>query len=291
MKIILFYFSGTGNTKKVIDECVQAFQAGGAVVTLKAIENYLNQDIDFDLNEYDKIGFAYPIHAFNAPELVVKFAKKLHKTQAKKDLFIIKTSGEPLWLNNVSSLKLKSILKRRKMILKNEYHYCMPYNIIFRHTDDMAYRMWESAKAVIPIDCQEILTGKPVKLKPFPFGSFLAWLFRIEYWGARFNGKRYKVNNKCIQCGMCARRCPTNNIKIEDGKFKFGKDCIMCMRCSFFCPTDAIKIGFFEKWKVNGAYSFQPGDAEEKSSHQNYCKKAYIKYFARLDEKIKKHIN
>ena len=283
MKVCIFYFSGTGNTKKVVLQYAAELEKLGCTTELKNIDDYYGKDVEVDLNEYDKIGIAYPIHAFNAPHIVLAFAKRLKKLNAKKDLFIVKTSGEPLKLNNISSIKLTSILKRKNLILKNEYHYCMPYNIIFRHSDSMAYKMWESAKLVIPFDCKEIIEGRKAKLSYFPFGRFLAWTFRVEHWGGRFNGKRYKVGEKCVQCGMCVKRCPTKNITIENGEFKFGKNCLMCMRCSFFCPKDAIRIGLFEKWKVNGAYNFEPSEDEE--SHKRYCKKAYKKYFDKIDAK------
>lgn len=286
MKIIIFYFSGTGNTKKIVDRYAEEFEKNQVEVVVKNIDNYFQKDIDFDLDEFDKIGIAYPIHAFNAPSIVLEFAKKLKKTSEKKNLFILKTSGEPLKLNNVSSLKLTSILKKKNLVLKNEYHYCMPYNIIFRHTDNMAYKMWESAKKVVPIDCKEILSGKVAKLERVFMGSLLAWIFRIEHWGGRFNGKRYKVNSNCVKCQMCAKRCPTGNIKIENGEFVFGKNCLMCMRCSFFCPKNAIKIGLFEKWKVNGSYTFQPKENEEET-HKKYCRKSYKKYFNNIENKLK----
>lgn len=287
MKICIFYFSGTGNTKKIVDEYVSYFQKLNHEIELVNIEEKLNEK-QIDVDRYDKVGFAYPIHAFNAPSIVLKFAKQIKKLKIHKDLFIIKTSGEPLSLNNISSLKLTSILRHRKLKLKNEYHYCMPYNIIFRHSDSMVYKMWESARRVIPIDCKEIVDGKISKHPYFLFGRFFAWVFRIEHWGGRFNGKRYKVNDKCVQCGRCVKKCPTNNITFENGEFKFGKNCLMCMRCSFYCPKDAIKIGLFEKWKVNGAYNFEPSDDEE--THKKYCKKAYIKYFKRIEAKLANNV-
>lgn len=286
MKAIICYFSGTGNTKKVINECKEAFENIGVEVTLHNID-----DGQPNLTNIDLLGIAYPIHAFNAPSNVIKFCKKIEKQNSKIKLFIIKTSGEPLALNNISSYKIKSILKKKNYVLTNEYHYCMPYNIIFRHTDNMAYKMWNTAKNVIPIDCKDIVEGKENKLKFVPLGHVLAWLFRIEHWGGRFNGKKYKVNDKCVKCQMCVKRCPTNNITIENGELKFGKNCLMCMRCSFHCPTNAIKIGYFEKWKVNGAYNFNNPNEAEEQTHKRYCKKSYQKYFDRNEKKIQNYNN
>ncbi len=285
MKVLICYFSGTGNTKKVVDALSEQFIKNDCDVVLHNVENKL----DKNLNDFDLIGIAYPIHAFNAPPIIVKFVQSLPKLQKQKRLFIVKTSGEPLKLNNISSGKIKRILQKKNIILHNEYHYCMPYNMIFRHSDSMAYKMWTTASNLIPIDCKEILTEKDVKLKYVPFGRFLAWVFRIEHWGGRFNGKKYKVNENCIHCAKCVRDCPTHNIKIEDGKFVFGNNCIMCMRCSFMCPKNAIKIGWFNGWKVNGPYNFNNPEGTTQAKHKNFCKHAYKKYFDRCAKKIKEN--
>ncbi len=282
MKTLLCYFSGTGNTKKVVDKFAELYKEGE--IDVVKIEN---NDLDMSLEGYDALGIAYPIHAFNAPSIVVDFVKKIQKQKVKKQLFIIKTSGEPLALNNISSYKICKLLKKRNFLLTNEYHLIMPYNIIFRHTDEMAYNMWQTAQGMMPVIHHEITTGKKAKLKYIFMGHFLAWVFRIEFWGGRFNGKKYKVNSKCIHCGKCARMCPVGNITIdENGKFHFGDKCIMCMRCSFHCPTNAIKIGLFEKWKVWGAYHFEKPNESEENRHKRYCKNSYVKYFARCNKKI-----
>ncbi|MDE7106137.1 MAG: EFR1 family ferrodoxin [Anaeroplasmataceae bacterium] len=286
MKALICYFSGTGNTKKIVDQYVLEGEKLGHQIDTHKIEA---KDFPYDVSTYDMLGIAYPIHAFNAPSNVVDFVKTLPKALEKKKLFILKSSGEPLSINNISSYKIIKILKKKNYILNNEYHYVMPYNMIFRHSDAMAYRMWNTASLLVPIHLKEIVSGKTVKLKHIFMGHFLAWLFRIEHWGGRFNGKKYKVRDNCINCQKCIRDCPVQNISYKDGKFKFGKECLMCTRCSFLCPVDAIKIGWFEGWKVNGAYNFNNPEGTYQKSHKNYCKRSYKKYFARSEQKIREN--
>lgn len=284
MKYLIFVFSGTGNTQKIADLYKNEFEMNSIhtdIVEIKGDSTAIPDDID----KYDKVGIAYPIHAFNAPLIVLNFAKKLPKVTLKP-LFIIKTSGEPLKLNNISSIKLKRIMRRKGYALYNEYHYVMPYNMVFRHGDDMVYKMWHTAKALVPVDARKILQNTSQKLSYVPFGGFIAALFRIEHTAMKVNGRFFKVDySKCVKCGRCEKVCPENNIKIVDGRIKFGGKCTCCVRCSFGCPVNAIDIALLNGWKINGAYNMENPDAVSDESHKRFCKKTYDRYFREAAEK------
>ena len=283
MKILICYFSGTGNTEKVVKCFADTFKTEYCDdVTLLKIEDGVIPDV----NGYDLVGIGYPVHAFNAPSIVLDFCKKLSPAQKEMRAFVINTSGEPLKLNNISSLRAPKLLKKRNLRVTNEYHYCMPYNMIFRHTDAMAYRMWHTAQLLIPLDVREIKENKTHLLDRVFMGGFIAWIMRCEHWGGRLNGKQYKVDDKCVHCNKCVNICPTHNITIEDGKFKFGNNCIMCMRCAMSCGRDAIKTGWFNGWKVNGPYSFKKPTEDEKQRYNRMLTAAYEKYFEECDMRI-----
>lgn len=283
MKILICYFSGTGNTEKVVHRFKDCFQKDhGAEVKLARMEDAFSDNID----NYDIVGIGYPVHAFNAPSVVLDFCKKLPFSKTQKRAFIVNTSGEPLKLNNISSLKTASILKRRNIVVSNEFHYCMPYNMIFRHGDHMAFRMWDVAQKLIPLDAKDIINNKPNKLENVFMGRFIAWIMRCEHWGGRLNGRLYKTDDKCVNCNMCVNVCPTKNITVKDGKIKFGGDCLMCMRCAHLCGKDAIKTGLFNSWKVNGRYTFEKPDTPDNEKYNRMLTKAYKNYFQECEFKI-----
>ena len=283
MKILLCYFSGTGNTERVVKRYAETFTTEyNDDVTLVKIEDGFNLDI----NAFDLVGIGYPVHAFNAPSIVLDFCKSLPAASKNIRAFIVNTSGEPLKLNNISSLRTAKLLRQRNLFVTNEYHYCMPYNMIFRHSDAMAYRMWNTAQLLIPLDVKEMKDGKSRLLDPVFMGGFIAWIMRCEHWGGRLNGKQYKVDDKCVHCNKCINICPTHNIKVENGEFKFGNNCIMCMRCAMSCGRDAIITGWFNSWKVNGAYMFQKPTEEERQKYNKMLTAAYAKYFEECDLRI-----
>ena len=283
MKYLGIYFTGTGNTK---------------IVSLKAKQELENRghSLDFvdvikdevkSLEDYDGLFVFYPIYGFNCPKPVIKYVKKIKKVSKKIPCVIMKQSGEHLFWNNASSLYLTSLLKRRNIIVHNEYHYLMPYSFIFRHTDYMAHRMKEVMEGLLPLDLDLFLKGKDARLKRFLFDRPFAFILRIQWWGGRFNGLFYKVKkNECIKCMKCINDCPAHNIKLkENGKFKFGYQCLMCQRCVMYCPKQAIKVGLFNSWRVDKPYSFKEA-AFEKEKHPNYCKKNYKRYFEESENRI-----
>ena len=283
---IIYVFSGTGNTKKACDIYKSEFEKNGVETTLytvkKGFENLP------DPNNFDYVGFGYPIHGFNAPYIMLDLAKALPKANGTKQYFVVKTSGEPLKINNVSSIKFNDIMKRKGYVPFSEYHYVMPYNMIFRHTDEMAARMKNTLEQLASVEAREVICGVEHKLSKVPFGRFVAWVVRIEQPAMKVNGRFFKVDgNKCIKCGACAKNCPVGNIKMDgNGKFSFGGDCVMCTRCSFNCPTNAFDIGMLNGWKVNGRYSYKLSEKPEEDKHAWYCQKAYKRYFEEAQKKI-----
>lgn len=291
MKVLICYFSGTGNTRKVAEEYACCFEANGHSVSTTSIDVFVNeknlpQEFLTQLNDADLFGIGFPVHAFNAPEIVLNFAKRIPKSGTKKRTFLFSSSGEPLKLNNISSVKLCGMLKRRNYTVTSEYHYCMPYNIMFRHSQEMAHKMWTTAQQLIPLDVAEICQNTPHRLEKVFCGGLIAWIMRCEFWGGRLNGKQYKVFDSCIHCEQCVNICPTHNITIEDGHFKFGKKCLMCMRCAHLCPKNAIKIGWFNKWKVNGKYNFEEPLTHENQKYNKMLTNAYAKYFSESEARI-----
>jgi len=52
----------------------------------------------------------------------------------------------------------------------------------------------------------------------------------------------YKVDeSKCTGCGSCAEVCPSEAIKVVDGKAQIDYDeCAECGSCEAECPNEAI---------------------------------------------------
>lgn len=277
MKVLFTVMSASGNTRKVCDLFAARLRERGAECeTVRIREDMAAPDV----RSADVLAVGYPVHGFNAPQNVVDLAKDLPECE-NKGYYIIKTSGEPLHLNDASSRILDRILKKKGYVKKGEFHYVMPYNMIFRHSDDMAALMWQAAKNTAPSDADAIFEGKERQLKAGPFAKLTRFVVAVEHGAMPYLGRLFRVDaDKCVSCGRCEKLCPMLNIEMKDGLPVFGKDCIGCTACSFNCPADAISIGVLNGWKVNGAYKFaEPREGLTKKDVCAYWRGAYVRYF------------
>ena len=277
MKVLFTVFSASGNTLRVAKLFSERLSERGAECeTVRIREDMAAPDVA----SADTLVIGYPVHGFNAPQNVADFAKGLPESE-NKVYYIIKTSGEPLHVNDASSRILDRILKKKGYIKRGEFHYVMPYNMIFRHSDDMAALMWQAARNTAPADADKIFAGEEAQLKAGLLAVMTRFVVAVEHKAMPYLGRLFKVKKeKCISCGKCAKLCPMLNIEMKDGLPVFGKNCIGCTACSFNCPADAISIGVLNGWRVNGAYKFAPPrEGLTRKDVCNYWRGSYIRYF------------
>ncbi len=279
MKVAFCIFSGTGNTLRVAGQLVLELSRLGIGAEIFTVAK--NCPVP-DLSAFDVLVAGFPVHAFNAPAPMLKFLKRLpkkKKSEKRKSAYILRVSGEPVRLNEASGIVPRRILKKRGYIVRGEFGYVMPYNIIFRHSDGMAARMRHALELGAPHDARSIAEETGVIPRVDVLKRFAAFALRIEHPAMPVVGRTFRVNkNICIGCGKCAKVCPQHNIAFKNGIPKFGGACAACMACVFDCPTDAIRPSLLNGWRVNGSYGFDgvPAADEEICS---YCKKAYLRYF------------
>lgn len=278
MKAAFYCFSATGNTKRICDLFAEELNKAGYETHFFAFRQGATYAPPSD---FDLVFVAYPVHGFSAPRIITDFAKALPESDGQS-YYIVKTSGEPLEANNDSSAVLMRNMAAKGYTCKGEFHYVMPYNMLFRHSDAMVALMWRAAKNTVPADAVIAASGGEKMPEKSSRARMIRRALAFEHGGMRILGKFFRVDRKkCVSCGMCVKLCPFGNITMDkNGRVKFGNKCMGCTACSFHCPHNAINIGAMNRFKVNGEYEFSDDIAGITAEDVcDYCHDAYLRYF------------
>lgn len=278
MNALFVCFTGTGNTKMVCEALADAVRAQGGDARVELLRADRPAP---DPAGADRLIVAFPVHGFNAPAPVLRYLKGLPAAQGGS-AWLVRTSGEPLSLNDGAASVPVRLLRKRGWRVAGDLHYVMPYNIIFRHTDGMASRMWRAVLARVQADAARILSDEGELPRPGALARLVSAVCRVEHPAASLIGRGFQVTDSCIGCGLCARNCPQGNIRMEGGRPVFGRQCVICMACAFGCPKDAVRTGLLNGWRVNGGYDFGAPPATD-GEICSYCRRSYLKYYHRAE--------
>ena len=215
MRAAICVFTGTGNTERVLRALKEEWEKLGHTAEYFPVR--ADNPVP-DLSDFDLLIVGHPVHAFNAPAPLLKFLKKLPKQRkgAKRPAYLVHVSGEPLRLNNASGITSRRILKKRGFEVLGEFGYVMPYNIIFRHSEKMAARMWQDAESVLPEDTEKIARLAREKVRIGGWRRLVAFVLRIEHTAMPVIGRSFKAKKKlCVGCGVCEQLCKFGAFKKE----------------------------------------------------------------------------
>ena len=248
MRINIVYFTLTGNTLWLATKAREIMEEQGHQVKLFEV---INQGDAFLGSEADMLGVFYPVWGFLPAEPLWEFLReKMPEGNGKKIFFI----GDCAGIAGDTSMKCKRLMEAKgydafyfnHIIMPNNYTLpWMPYNYWKRVpakeklekmlgvAETRLRKMLQSA-----LNCERRLEGRGL------FWRCYGWLQRkmepiVNFYRSRFS----VVKERCLQCDLCVRICPTGNIsRNNDGDIVFGSNCLVCAKCYNLCPADAILI-------------------------------------------------
>ena len=233
------YLSGTGNTRHILNKLLDEL---GQKETVLPIES---EDVKkaFDGEE---IIIAYPTMFSNIPYLVRDFINKNQNVWKGKKIFLITTMG--LFAGDGTGCAAR-LLKKYGAVITGGIQIIMPDSIgdckALKKTTDQNRSIVKKAEQRVTEIAQQMKEGKYPQ-EGLSFWAHMAGLFGQRLWfynKAMSYTDKLKINpDKCVGCGICARNCPTQNIKIVDGKAVADVQCTMCYRCVSYCPKQAITL-------------------------------------------------
>ena len=287
---MIFYFSGTGNTKWAASKLAAATHEDLISIApyMRADDSSHNLAEPFILKENERLGFVFPVHGWRVPKLVREFISKMKilrepsdatgGNKAKADdcqknrpfAYCVCTAGDSIGLTieNLNEVISQSPSLQALGIteVSSSYSLIMPESYIglpFMDVDpkEREIRKKENAAQELAVVCEEIFDRKEgiSRLVKGPIPWFFTKVVGGFFENVLITDKRFHVEkDRCVKCGICANVCPVGDIKGGHGEYPVWlhhKDCLTCFTCYHHCPHHAIEFG--NQTQKKGQYYFK----------------------------------
>lgn len=256
---MIFYMSGTGNTRWAATTIAQA--TGEKLVNIldKGLEN-----TSYRLDDGERLGFCFPVHGWRPPKAFRDFIGRLDLGQTTGHYcYALCTAGD-----NIGETIdiLRGDLAKKGIRLDSAFSLVMPESYVglpFMDVDTPENEARKKAKAAAGLarfieiikerrtGAEELTIGRWPRINSRLLGGF----FTIRL----ITDKPFHVTTDlCTGCGLCAASCPTGNITPCDGNrpiWRHDGTCLACFACYHHCPHHAIEYGRMTRHK--GQYYFK----------------------------------
>jgi ferredoxin len=250
-KLIIYYFTGTGNALAVANWIAQIAANRNITVEIKKITpSLLIHKKDFSENTL--IGFCYPTHGFNAPPIVIDFLLRFPKM--KNRVFVLNTRAgmkiSKLFIPGISGLAQllpSTILRAKGFEIVGFQPMDLPSNWISIHPGlrkKVVDSIFERCERITKRFADKILTGGNVYkgLISLPIDLIISPISIAYYfYGRFFLAKSFIADYNCNGCGLCEKECPVNAINMKNMRPFWTYKCENCMHCMNSCPQRAIQ--------------------------------------------------
>ncbi len=234
--VAIYYFTGTGNTLRVVREMAGVFSERHIPTDLFPIERSDPRAVRLD----GALGLAFPVAAQSTYPLVWRFIEGLPRAEGTGVFMADTLAGFSGGI--VGPLKRTLISKGYRPLGAVEI--IMPSNFFPGKRDPAQEAKTVAAGLAAARRFAESLTEGKGRWGRIPLLSDLICLISRSslLWNQLRRFFPLAVDAaRCTRCGVCARICPTGNIALQDLPVYAGR-CELCMRCLSFCPASAISV-------------------------------------------------
>ena len=231
---MILYFSATGNCKYVAARLASAF----GQKTVSIVDCI--QDGVYDFTD-DTIGVVVPTYFWGIPSIVKEFLEKadLHTDY----LYFIATYGTTPGASD--AMAGKAIQGKT---IDAFYSVRMPdtWTPMFDlSTPEKVAAFSKTTEAEIDDAIRKIGERHTNRHMTPHVPTFLAeWFAQPLYNNDKRRTVHFRVEESCVGCGLCARKCPVQAIEMQEKRPVWAKEkCALCLGCLHRCPKFAIQYG------------------------------------------------
>lgn len=236
---MIFYFSGTGNSKYVAERLSESTE--DHMISLR--DAVRGRHYHYDVSSESRIGFITPVYFCGLPSILHFFLEKLTLSGCHDPyIYCVLTCGNT---TGDAAGQLAKRLRGKGLTLSARFGVRMVDNYIpsFQIVDKAEIEtILDTADMAIDDICRVVRAkglGDYDRCQGRAPGVLTAAGYPLYAHGR--STKPFIVTDACIGCGLCQAICPCGAIIMEDRKPVWRKpQCVRCLACLHRCPTEAI---------------------------------------------------
>ncbi len=233
MSNLIVYFSGTGNTLKVVKEVAKCLGECSVLSVRKALHGGLPSQVS-------TLGIAFPVYFGALPPIIVDLIKAL-KNLNSDYIYIIATCHD---FPGGTPYLAKKFLKKVKRNLNASFVVKMPGNYVPMYepaSKEKQQELFILAENKAKEISDAVKNRKTTKISRF--GAIFSPFQKRNIKKILTNDKHFWITDKCTSCGVCEKICPIEDIELVEKKPRWLGKCQLCLACLQWCPTNAIEFG------------------------------------------------
>ncbi|MBQ8209609.1 MAG: EFR1 family ferrodoxin [Clostridia bacterium] len=237
---MIFYFTGTGNSRYAANKIAEG--TGDSVADMA--ELLKNGKMSYTVKTGEKLGFVFPIYYSGLSSVVADFLANINIV-ADNDCYIyaVITCGASAVGADVM---FRKAIGEYAFDTSYVYELKMPDNYVMLYdpcNEEKAKKFMAHADRDICDIIEDLQNNKKGGFNSGAKGKMMSFVMQKAYALMRVT-KPFYVTDECISCGKCAKDCPIDIIKMQDGKPTWtASKCAHCTACINKCPTKAIQFG------------------------------------------------
>lgn len=235
---MLLFFSGTGNSEycarfiasRISDECFD-------------LSERIKKKNFSPLESEKPWIICAPTYAWRIPAVVTEFLEKTELKGSNEVYFVMTCGGEIGKAEKYNAALCEKIAKTYMGTAKVKMaeNYLAMFEVTAPEREEEL--MKEAADSLEAISLL-IKEGKKLPVvKESAVGIVLSGIVNEMFNKYYLKDDKFLVNDKCISCGLCEKKCPLGNVEMREGKPVWNGNCTHCMACICNCPTEAIEYG------------------------------------------------
>ena len=260
-KAAVIWYSQTGNTQKCGKVLAKTFENKGIMVSHGDMRDLAQAKI----TDADLIVIGAPVFYYDIPDFVKNFIQSLPDLKGISVAAYVTFGGPEGNQHNAACSILEGLVEKNGVpVGLNSFMTSSSYSLSLKmdgkdneteqYTILPDQKTYKNVREYVEFIKSEVEKGSTSVFKKTLTLREFSTYFGPEWWTKLFVDNHHIIEKKCVGCGTCVEKCPTNSIDLDT--FSVNTDtCVLCFGCINNCEYQAVNMEYNNE-KVMGFHEF-----------------------------------